>query len=123
MPNPTFSPNFLTGVTQVFPLIIGAQIADLSAVSINSIATVATPATGKKLQLIGGSISLSADASVLFEDNSAAAANYVFRTPLLAAKTPYTFWVGKTLASADNVLKATGSASAAITGVLWFANV
>jgi hypothetical protein len=119
----TSSPNFLTGVAQVFPVIIGAQLADMSAVSINSIATVATPATGKKLQLIGGTFSLSADASVLFEDNTAATANFVFRSPLLAAKTPYTFWSGKTLSAADNVLKATASASAAITGVLWFANV
>lgn len=119
----TAGPNFLQGFTQIVPIIVGAQIADLSAVNINTIATVATPASGKKLQLIGGSISLSADASVLFEDNSAATANFVYRTPLILAKTAYDFWSGKILSSADNVLKATSSASATITGVLWFANV
>lgn len=123
MPSYTFSPNFAQGSTPVVPFTFGALIGDLNAVAIGSIATVLTPATGKKLQLLGGSISVSADASVLFEDNSAAAANFVYRTPLLLAKYPYDFVVVKTLSAVNNVLKATSSAGASITGILWYANV
>lgn len=96
---------------------------DLSALSISSIATAYTPTSGKKFRLMGGTISVSAAMSVLFEDNAAAAR--VFRTPKLAADTPYTFVVlqgqGKLSAAANNVLKATGSASGTITGTLDFA--
>lgn len=118
----TASPNFTLGATAT--VLVGTQgkIGDMSAVSIGSIATVLTPASGKKLRILGGSFSVSADASVLFEDNAAAAANYVFRSPLLLAKTPYDFWIGngRLLAAADNVLKATSSASASITGVIYY---
>jgi hypothetical protein len=96
---------------------------DLSAVTITTIATVWTPASGKKFRLMGGSISVSAAMNVLFEDNAAGAGNFVFRTPKLAADTPYNFVVnggqGKLSATADNVLKATGSAAGAVTGTLW----
>ena len=119
----TASPSFAIGSTAIIPFTFNALLGDVSAVSINSIATVLTPATGKTLQLLGGSISVSADASVLFEDNSAASANFVYRTPLLLAKYPYDFVCVKTLSGVDRVLKATGSASASITGILWYANV
>ncbi len=116
------SPNFTLGAQPVVSVATQGKIGDMSAVSINSIATVLSPSTGKKLRLLGGSFSVSADASVLFEDNSAATANYVFRSPLLLAKTPYDFVIGngKLLSAVDNVLKATASASAAITGVLYY---
>jgi len=93
---------------------------DLNAVTITSITTVWTPASGKKFRLIGGSISVSAAMSVLFEDNSGG--NTVFRTPKLLADTPYPLEVkdeGFLSAAANNVLKATGSAAGTITGTLW----
>lgn len=94
---------------------------DLSAVAIGTIATVWTPASTKKFRLMGGTISVSAAGNVLFEDNSAGAGNFVFRTPKLAADTPYTFDIpgGKLSAAADQVLKATLSTTGTITGTLW----
>lgn len=122
MPSYTAAPNFTTGTQPVANVATQGKIGDVSAVTINSIATVLTPASGKKLRILGGSISTSADASVLFEDNSAATANYIYRTPLLLAKMPYDFWIGngKLLSAVDNVLKATGSASCTITGVIFY---
>jgi hypothetical protein len=92
----------------------------LSAVSIGSIATVLTPTTGKKFRLIGGTISISAAASVLFEDN--AAGTTIYRTPKLLADTPFNFdlYNGRVSAAVNNVLKATASASASITGTLFY---
>lgn len=94
---------------------------DLNAVTITSIATVWTPTSGKKFRLMGGSFSISAPASVLFEDNSAGAGNFVWRTPKLAADSPYSFDLGngKVSAAIDQVLKATSSAAATITGTLY----
>lgn len=99
-----------------------ATFKDLAAVTITTIATVWTPATGKAIRLLGGTISVSAASNVLFEDNSAHADNFVFRTPKLEADKPYTFSLGrrgKRLAAVDNVLKATGSAAGTVTGTLW----
>jgi hypothetical protein len=95
---------------------------DLSAVAIGSIATVWTPASGKKVRLLGGTLSVSAAVNVLFEDNAAGAGAFLWRTPKLAVDTPYTFTVGaggKVLAAANNVLKATSSAAANVTGTLY----
>lgn len=100
---------------------VADKFADLNAVTITTITTVLTPTTGKTARLLGGTISVSAASSVLFEDN--AGGTTVFRTPKLAADTPYTFSlgsVGKPLAAANNVLKATSSAAAAITGTLYY---
>jgi len=118
----TSSPNFTQGAQPVNYIPLMGKIGDMSAVTINSIATVLTPASGKKIRLLGGTFSVSADASVLFEDNSASTANYVARSPLLLAKYPYTFVIGggRLLSAADNVLKATGSASCTITGMLYY---
>jgi hypothetical protein len=98
-----------------------AVFKDLSAVSVNTIATLWTPATGKKFRLMGGTISSSAAVNVLFEDNAAAAGNFLFRTPKLLVDTPFTFDLGNGLlsAAANNVLKGTGSGSASITGTVW----
>ena len=92
---------------------------DLSAVTITSITSVWTPASGKKFRLMGGCISLSAAGNVLFEDNAAAA--FIFRTPKLLADTPYNFDLGNGYLSAavNNILKATASAAGAITGTLY----
>lgn len=94
---------------------------DVSTVAIGSIATVWTPASGKKFRLMGGSISVSAAVSVLFEDNSAGAGNFIWRTPKLLADTPYNFDLGNGFlsATADNVLKATSSSAANLIGTLY----
>ena len=94
---------------------------DVSAVAAGSIVTVWTPTSGKRVRLMGVTISVSAACNVLFEDNSAGAGNFVFRTPKLLADTPYTFDLGngKLLSAADNVLKATSSAAANVTGTLY----
>jgi hypothetical protein len=94
---------------------------DLSAVTITTITTVWTPTTGTKFRLMGGCISVSAACNVLFEDNAAAAGNFIFRTPKLAADTPYNFDLGNGYKSAavNQLLKATSSAAAAITGTLY----
>jgi hypothetical protein len=93
---------------------------DMNAVSITTIATVATPTSGKRMRVLGGSISVSAAVSVLFEDN--AAGTRVFRTPVLLANTPYNFDLGGKgvlLAAIDRVLKATASAAATILGTIY----
>jgi len=94
---------------------------DLSAVTISTIATVWTPATSSKtIRFMGGVISVSAAGNVLFEDNAALA--FLFRTPKLAADTPYNFTLpgnGRLLAAANNVLKATLSTTGTITGTLF----
>jgi hypothetical protein len=101
---------------------IPVKFVDLNAISIGSIATVWTPATGKRIRLLGGLISVSAQANVLFEDNSAGGSNYVCRVPTMPANTPIPFDLGGAgvlLSAADHVLKATASAPAAITGTLY----
>jgi hypothetical protein len=95
---------------------------DLAAVTATTIATVWDPATGKRFCLMGGTISVSAAGSVLFEDGSAGAGNFVFRTPKLEADKPYTFSLGdlgRRSAQADNNLKATLSVAGTITGTLY----
>jgi hypothetical protein len=92
---------------------------DMNGVTITTIQTVWTPQPGKKFRLMGGSFSVSAAVSVLFEDNSAGA--FVWRTPKLLADTPYNFDLGngKLSANVGAVLKATASAAAVITGTLY----
>jgi hypothetical protein len=82
---------------------------DLASVAITTIATVWTPAGGKKFRLMGGSFSVSGACSVLFEDNSAGTT--IVRTPLLVANTPYSLTLGNGILSgaANRVLKATAS--------------
>jgi hypothetical protein len=91
----------------------------LKAVTVTTIATVWTPATGKKFRLMGGCISLSVAGSVLFEDNTAG--NDVYQSPVLLASTPYNFDLGDGVLSStiNNVLKATASGAATITGTLY----
>lgn len=94
---------------------------DMSAVNIATIATVWTPASGKRIRLLRIVLSVTVAASVLFEDNAAGAANFLFRTPALIVGTPYMFDFGdngRLLAAANNVLKATASVASVITGTL-----
>ena len=111
---------FTAGVPATFLIRNAGKRAAMSAVSITSIATVLTPTTGKKYRLLGGDISVSANASVLFEDN--AAGTTVYQSPLMLANQPFSFDLGPGyLASAiNNVLKATASAAGSITGTLYY---
>lgn len=108
-----------SGEVSIPDLLIPDTFKTLKGVAIGSIATVWTPASGKKIRLIGGSISVSAAVSVLFEDNGAG--TDVWQTPVLTANTPYNFDLGngKLLSAIDNVLKATSSGAANITGTLY----
>lgn len=92
-----------------------------AATAIGSIVTAWTPASGKKVRVLGGWISVSAAVAVLLEDNAAGAGNFLFRTPKLVADTVYQldFGDGLLLSAIDRVLKMTGSAAANISGVLW----
>lgn len=112
--------NITTGVPLIIEAFTTGKLGDMNAVSITSIATVLTPTTGTIARILGFTFSVSADASVLFEDN--AAGTTVFRSPLLLAKTPYTVSLGYgyKLAAVNNVLKATSSAAASITGMIWY---
>lgn len=97
---------------------------DVNAVAVGSIATVLTPTSGKRLVFLGGDISVSAAASVLFEDNSAGGGT-IFRTPVLAQNVAYQFDLGVpySLSAINNVLKATSSAGANLTGTLYYAEI
>lgn len=103
------------------PLRTPATFKDCNGVTITSIATVWAPAAGKTVQFMGGCISVSAECNVLFEDHSAGAGNFVFRTPKLYPGSAYNFYLGngRRLIAADRVLKATASAAATLTGTLY----
>jgi hypothetical protein len=93
---------------------------DLNGATITTIATVWTPAAGKKFRLMGGMISVDSACSVLFEDNGAGTT--IIRTPKLLANTPYNFVLANGILSgaADRVLKATASTgTVTITGAIW----
>lgn len=117
----TSSPSFTQGATPTVPIANTGLHGDIATVSVGTIATVLTPTSGKKLRILGGYIGVSAAASVLFEDN-ASSGGTVFRTPPLAANTPLYFNLGNgyLLSAADNVLKATSSAAANLTGTLFY---
>jgi hypothetical protein len=118
----TSSPNFTTGAMPVVAVTNQGKRVAVSAVTVTSITTVLTPSSGKKFRLLGGYISMSASASILFEDNAAGAGNFIFLTPLLGANVPFYFSLGNGYlsAAADNVLKATSSAAGAATGTLFY---
>lgn len=92
---------------------------DINAVAIGAIATIWTPGAGKKFRLMGGNLSVSAAISILLEDNAGAA--FIFRIPKLLVDTPYNFDLGNGFlsAAANNVLKATGSGAANLTGTVY----
>jgi hypothetical protein len=93
---------------------------DISAVAIGTITTLWTPAGGKKFRLMGGVLSASAAVNVLFEDNAGGA--FILRLPKLLVDTPFAFTLGGNgflSAAANNVLKATSSAAANITGTVY----
>lgn len=92
---------------------------DLNGVAAGAGATVWTPAANYRARLTGISISASAAASVVFTD---AVSNAVlWRTPVLVANTPYTVDLGngQITTSPNNAIKATSSAAANITGMIY----
>lgn len=78
---------------------------DLSASGV--LATAWTPASGKTVRLMGGYVSAASGVSLLFEDNTNG--NFVFRTPVLAANTPFEFNLGNgiPMSGANSPLKVT----------------
>lgn len=113
---------FVFNGTAYSPTLIPAVYKDLSAVSVGVLATVWTPASGKKIRLLGGILSVSGNVSLLFEDNSSG--NFVFRTPMITADTAFRFDLpgGRLLSAANNVLKLTqtpNSPSVTVTGTLF----
>lgn len=92
---------------------------DLNGVAAGGGVTVWAPATGYKARLTGMSISVSAAVSVVFTDATSGAV--LWRTPKLLADTPYTVDLGngQITTSPDNVIRATSSAAANITGTLY----
>ena len=112
---------FTAGATPVMFIKSAGKRKDMAAVTITGITTVLTPTSGKKYRLLGGDISVSAAASVLFEDNTAGVT--IYRSPLMATATAFSFDLGPgyLATAADNVLKATASAAGAITGTLYYA--
>lgn len=105
-----------------FDLRVPSTFKKVVVASIGTIKTVWTPATGKKIRLLGGSFSVSVATSVLFEDHTAAAGNFVYQTPKLLQDTPYPMDLGPKgvlLSAEDHVLKATAADDCTITGTLW----
>lgn len=104
------------------PIFAGDNAADLNAVAIGSGAAVITAsASTKKVRIVALEISLNAAASVLFQ--TVTSSNTVYRTPALLADTPYTMVLGNgfgVLASEAGNIKATSSATASVTGTIWY---
>lgn len=93
---------------------------DINAVAIGSIATIWTPTTGKKFRLMGGVFSVSAAVNILLEDHTAGF--FIFRIPVMLVNTPFAFTLGGNgylALSINNLLKATGSGAANLTGTVY----
>jgi hypothetical protein len=90
-----------------------------TATAISSETTVHTTTAGKRFRLTGMAIAVSAAAAVTFKDNTAGAT--IFVTPVLAANTPFVIDLGEGLHSAvaGNLLTATASAAANLSGTLF----
>ena len=97
------------------------KMIDAVAITAGTPATVWTPASGKKVRLLGWFLSSSAAAALEFQD-SAAAGTVVAQTPLLAAAgvhdTPH-LGEGVVLAAADNTLELDVTANATVSGMVF----
>lgn len=95
----------------------------ISAVAIvaGTLATVWTPASGKKVRLLGWSLSSSAAARLQFED-SGTAGTVIAQTPLLAAAgvhDAHHLGEGVALAAVNNTLKLDVTANATVSGMVF----
>jgi hypothetical protein len=100
------------------------KFADVNGLAVGSGATVYTPSSGKKFNLLAFSVSASAGASLLLEEVGTTTKT-VYRTPVLAANTPYTFSlgdIGYRSTQANATLRVTSSAAASITGTFHMGN-
>lgn len=86
-----------------------------------------TPAVGKKIRLMGGSISFSAAGSINFEEDAVGMTTGTgsgvtrWRTPELLANTPYNFDLGQGIlfSAANNVLTAYSDVAGNLCGTLY----
>jgi len=91
------------------------------AITAGTPAVVWTPAIGKKVRLLGWSLSASAAARLQFEDSGAAGV-VIMQSPLLAIAgidTKERLGEGVLLGAADNTLKLNVSATATVSGMVW----
>jgi len=97
------------------------KMIDAVAITAGTPATVWTPASGKKVRLLGWFLSSSAAAALEFQD-SAAAGTVVAQTPLLAAAGVHdTLHLGEgvVLAAVDNTLELDVTANATVSGMVF----
>lgn len=102
---------------------------DINAQTIGTVRTAiagAVASSGKKIRLMGGFVSFSVAASLLFEEGvGSGTGNGVdyFRTPKLLADTPFAFVVnggsGVLAGTADGIIQCTAGAAGALTGTLF----
>ena len=97
------------------------KMIDAVAITAGTPATVWTPASGKKVRLLGWFLSSTAGAALEFQD-SAAAGTVIAQTPLLAAAGTHDAPIlgeGVTLAAADNTLELDVTANSTVSGMVF----
>jgi len=97
------------------------KVIDAVAITAGTPATVWTPASGKKVRLLGWVLSSSAAASLEFQD-SGAAGTVIAQTPLLAAAGNHNSPIlgeGLILAAADNTLNLDVTTTATVSGMVF----
>ena len=97
------------------------KIVDAVAITAGTPATIWTPASGKKVRLLGWKLSSSANAALEFQD-SGSAGTVRLQTPLLAAAgvdTVENLGEGYVLAAADNTLDLDVTATSTVSGMVW----
>lgn len=97
------------------------KIVDAVAITAGTPATIWTPASGKKVRLLGWRLSASAAASLEFQD-SGAAGTVIAQSPLLAIAgidVAEQIGAGVVLAAADATLELDVSATATVSGMVW----
>jgi len=97
------------------------KMVDAVAITAGTPATIWTPASGKKVRLLGWRLSVSAAAALEFQD-SAAAGTVITQSPLLAIAgidVAENIGEGVALASVDNTLDLDVTATATVSGMVW----
>tara|TARA_B100000315_G_scaffold259169_1_gene313978 strand:+ start:880 stop:1494 length:615 start_codon:yes stop_codon:yes gene_type:complete len=97
------------------------KVIDAVAITAGTPATVWTPASGKKVRLLGWCLSASAGAALEFQD-SGSAGTVIAQTPLLAAAGTHDappLGAGVLLAAADNTLDLDVTATATVSGMVF----
>ena len=97
------------------------KVIDAVAITVGTPATVWTPASGKKVRLLGWALSSTASAALEFQD-SGAAGTVIVQTPLLAAAGIHDaprLGEGILLAAADNTLKLDVTGNSTVSGMVF----